>query len=119
MLIAQNFPAFAQSFEFGCTFSSSQGLSSAGAIALASTTFFWCLCVVTLEVLVRIAFDAIALTLRKHQVNVWLISTPGAWPKLGTDRYPWYPTMRVFTPPGSKRWDAVMDEIASELTRIA
>jgi tetratricopeptide (TPR) repeat protein len=51
--------------------------------------------------------------------NVWLISTPGAWPKLGTDRYPWYPTMRVFTPPGSKRWDAVMDEIAGELARIA
>ena len=22
----------------------------------------------------------------------WLISTPGAWPRLGTDRYPWYPT---------------------------
>jgi tetratricopeptide (TPR) repeat protein len=47
--------------------------------------------------------------------DVWLISTPGAWPKLGTDRYPWYPTMRVFTPPGSRRWDAVMDEIAGEL----
>jgi hypothetical protein len=51
--------------------------------------------------------------------SVWLISTPGAWPKLGTDRYPWYPTMRVFTPPGSRRWDAVMDEIAGELTALA
>jgi tetratricopeptide (TPR) repeat protein len=51
--------------------------------------------------------------------NVWLISTPGAWPKLGTDRYPWYPTMRVFTPPGSRRWEAVMDEIAGELTRLS
>ena len=29
----------------------------------------------------------------------WLISTPGAWPKLGTDRYPWYPQVRVFIPP--------------------
>lgn len=50
---------------------------------------------------------------------VWLISTPGAWPKLGTDRYPWYPTMRVFTPPGSRRWDAVMDEIARELAALS
>jgi tetratricopeptide (TPR) repeat protein len=50
---------------------------------------------------------------------VWLISTPGAWPKLGTDRYPWYPTMRVFTPPGSRRWDAVMDEIAGELAALS
>jgi tetratricopeptide (TPR) repeat protein len=51
--------------------------------------------------------------------DVWLISTPGAWPKLGTDRYPWYPTMRVFTPPGSRRWDAVMDEIAGELLLLS
>jgi len=50
---------------------------------------------------------------------VWLISTPGAWPKLGTDGYPWYPTMRVFTPPGSRRWDAVMDEIAGELAALS
>ncbi len=42
---------------------------------------------------------------------VWLISTPAAWPRLGTDRYPWYPTVRVFNPPGfnngirrSSRW---------------
>ena len=47
--------------------------------------------------------------------DVWLISTPGAWPKLGTDRYPWYPKMRVFTPPGSMQWDAVMDDVAATL----
>ena len=47
--------------------------------------------------------------------DVWLISTPGAWPKLGSDRYPWYPKMRVFTPPGSMQWDAVMDEVAAAL----
>lgn len=51
--------------------------------------------------------------------DVWLISTPGAWPKLGTDRYPWYPRMRVFTPPGSRRWDAVMDEVAGALAARA
>jgi len=51
--------------------------------------------------------------------KVWLISTPGAWPKLGTDHYPWYPTMRVFTPPGSRRWDAVMDEVAGALAALS
>jgi tetratricopeptide (TPR) repeat protein len=47
--------------------------------------------------------------------DVWLISTPGAWPRLGSDRYPWYPRMRVFTPPGSRQWEAVMAEVAGAL----
>ena len=51
--------------------------------------------------------------------DVWLISTPGAWPKLGTDRYPWYPKMRVFTPPGSNQWDAVMEDVAGALRTVA
>lgn len=46
---------------------------------------------------------------------VWLISTPGAWPKLGTDRYPWYPTVRVFDPPAFNDWTPVMEHIAREL----
>lgn len=46
---------------------------------------------------------------------VWLISTPGAWPKLGTERYPWYPRMRVFTAPGSGQWDVVMEAVATAL----
>ncbi len=45
----------------------------------------------------------------------WLISTPGAWPKLGTDRYPWYPQVRVFNPPAYNAWDPVMVEIAEAL----
>ncbi|HUO23865.1 MAG TPA: tetratricopeptide repeat protein [Caulobacteraceae bacterium] len=48
---------------------------------------------------------------------VWLISTPGAWPKLGTDRYPWYPSVRVFNPPAFNDWSPVMDEIAQELVQ--
>ncbi len=52
--------------------------------------------------------------------NVWLISTPGAWPKLGTDRYPWYPQVRVFNPPAYNVWEPVMDEVAAALqTAIA
>ena len=46
---------------------------------------------------------------------VWLISTPGAWPRLGTDRYPWYPQARVFTPEAFNRWDGVMAEVAAAL----
>lgn len=46
---------------------------------------------------------------------VWLISTPGAWPKLGTDRYPWYPSARVFNAPPGQPWTVVMDEIAAAL----
>ena len=50
---------------------------------------------------------------------VWLISTPGAWPKLGTRRYPWYPSVRVFDPPASNQWGAVMETIAAELAQLA
>ena len=48
---------------------------------------------------------------------VWLISTPGAWPKLGTEHYPWYPRMRVFNPPAFNDWSPVMQQIAGELAR--
>lgn len=45
----------------------------------------------------------------------WLISPPGAWPRLGTDRYPWYPQMRVFAARTYGDWGTVMDEIAAAL----
>ena len=46
---------------------------------------------------------------------VWLVSTPGAWPRLGTPRYPWYPQARVFLPPGFGQWDSVMQDVATAL----
>jgi hypothetical protein len=46
---------------------------------------------------------------------VWLVSTPGAWPRLGTDRYPWYPQARIFTPQFYNRWGPVMAEVAAAL----
>lgn len=49
----------------------------------------------------------------------WLISTPGAWPKLGTDRYPWYPQVRVFNPPAYNDWAPVMAELAAALEQFA
>ncbi len=50
---------------------------------------------------------------------VWMISTPGSWPELGTDHYPWYPTVRVFTSPGGARWGSTMAEIAQALAERA
>ena len=47
--------------------------------------------------------------------TVWMISTPDAWPKLGSGRYPWYPQVRVFNPPGYNNWDPVMEEVAVAL----
>ena len=49
----------------------------------------------------------------------WLISTPSAWPRLGTDRYPWYPQVRVFMPPAFADWDPVMAQVAGELAAFA
>lgn len=46
---------------------------------------------------------------------IWLISAPGAWPRLGTKRYPWYPQARVFVPESFGDWQPVMDEVADAL----
>lgn len=45
----------------------------------------------------------------------WLVSTCGAWPRLGTDHYPWYPGMRVFAPPSPDDWTGAMAEVARAL----
>ncbi len=49
----------------------------------------------------------------------WLISTPGSWPRLGTDRYPWYPQVRVFTTPSYGDWDGVMEMMGAALAGFA
>ena len=46
---------------------------------------------------------------------VWFISAPGAWPRLGTDRYPWYPSVRAFIPRGFNQWDELMPRVAIAL----
>ena len=45
----------------------------------------------------------------------WFISTPSAWPRLGTNHYPWYPQARAFQPEGYNNWGPVMTEIAEAL----
>ncbi len=49
----------------------------------------------------------------------WLISAPGAWPRLGTTRYPWYPQTKVFLPPGFGQWPAAMNLVAESLAEFA
>ena len=49
----------------------------------------------------------------------FLISTPGAWPRLGTTTYPWYPKTRVFLPPAFGEWDPVLAEVAEALGAFA
>ncbi len=45
----------------------------------------------------------------------WLISVPGAWTRLGTSRYPWYPQVRTFTTPAFGNWTPVMDAVGEAL----
>ena len=45
-------------------------------------------------------------------VPTWLITPPAAWPRLGTARYPWYPSVRAFVAAGLNAWDPVMAEVA-------
>ena len=45
----------------------------------------------------------------------WIVSVPGAWTRLGTDRMPWYPQARIFNPPGLDRWEETMAGVAEAL----
>jgi tetratricopeptide (TPR) repeat protein len=45
----------------------------------------------------------------------WIISVPGAWTRLGTDRMPWYPQARVFSPPKLGNWEPTMATVADAL----
>jgi tetratricopeptide (TPR) repeat protein len=52
-------------------------------------------------------------------VPTFLISTPGAWTRLGTDAYPWYPRTRVFLPREFGVWDPVMAEVGEAVGAFA
>lgn len=46
----------------------------------------------------------------------WLITVPGAWPRLGlTDRYAWYPQARAFGLDAFGDWEPVMGRVADAL----
>ena len=52
-------------------------------------------------------------------VPAWLISNPGAWPRLGTARYPWYPQVRVYLPEGFGAWDPIMARIGVDVAKLS
>lgn len=39
----------------------------------------------------------------------WMIAAKGAWTALGTDRYPWYPQVRLYQPTAFAEWGPVID----------
>lgn len=49
--------------------------------------------------------------------RVWLISPPGAWPRLGTDRMPWYPSAEAFVSETPGDWAPTMAAVAAKLAQ--
>lgn len=47
---------------------------------------------------------------------IWLMSVDGAWTRLGSDAYPWYPQARCFSSSDYQDWTPVMGEVADALT---
>ncbi len=47
--------------------------------------------------------------------TTWLVSNQGAWPRLGTGRYPWYPQARIFLPATYGEWSDAMEAVAAAL----
>lgn len=45
----------------------------------------------------------------------WAIATPDAWPRFGTDRYPAYPSTRLFPIDGFGDWEGVMARLRDAL----
>lgn len=45
----------------------------------------------------------------------WLIAAKGAWTPLGTDRYPWYPQVRLYMPETPAAWGPVLKSVAADL----
>src|SRR5206468_6917974 len=50
----------------------------------------------------------------------WLITTPGSWPRLGlSDRYAWYPQVRIFGLDQFGDWGPVMGRVADAVGEFA
>ncbi|MFM8941253.1 MAG: flagellar protein FlbA, partial [Phenylobacterium sp.] len=47
----------------------------------------------------------------------WMIAAKGAWTALGTDRYTWYPQVRLYQPTAFAEWGPVMVRVAGDLAR--
>ena len=50
---------------------------------------------------------------------VWFLSGPAAWPRLGTQTYPWYPRARSFAAARFGAWEPVMTAVADALREVS
>ncbi|MGA9658678.1 MAG: tetratricopeptide repeat protein [Asticcacaulis sp.] len=48
-------------------------------------------------------------------VPTWMLTTPGCWTALGQANYPWYPSVRLFSPPDLTSWQPAMDNVHKAL----
>jgi len=49
--------------------------------------------------------------------NLWIVSNPVSWPRLGTEAYPWYPKARAYIPEKLGVWGEIMTQIDHDLTK--
>ncbi len=48
-------------------------------------------------------------------VPVWMLTVDRAWPRLGQDYYPWYPSVRLFSTPTFADWQPALDSMRQAL----
>lgn len=49
-------------------------------------------------------------------VETWVIPMPDAWPRFGADRFPCYPSARLFPADGFGEWQGVMERVQAVLS---
>jgi hypothetical protein len=49
--------------------------------------------------------------------DLWLLTPPDTWLRLGADNYPWYPKARLFAPPTLADWSPAMADIRAALEK--
>ena len=49
--------------------------------------------------------------------NVWLLSPPRTWLRMGAENYPWYPKAKIFAPPTLSDWSPAMADIRMALEK--
>jgi hypothetical protein len=52
-------------------------------------------------------------------IPTWVMSQPGDWLQLGTDGFPWLPSVRIFIKPIGEGWPQVLEHVAAELSELA
>jgi hypothetical protein len=52
-------------------------------------------------------------------VPAWVLAGHDSWMTLGTDRYPWFPSLRLFRRDAASAWSVAAGRVADELTRLA